>query len=300
MKYGCALFARPYASRGRTLHEFSVSVNLPYFDVVLQRLEKNDPEFEIAFGRHVHWGYWADPSRARQTAEDYALAAEALSQQVYSAANVAAGQQILDVGCGFGGTIASLNENFSGLNLVGVNIDERQLERARLKVAAQNGNRIDFKQGDACALPIADQAFDRVLAVECIFHFPDRRRFFDEAFRVLKPGGYLALSDLIPAAWYAPVARLGASAGPTQQLFGQCQVCTMSAYHKLAEESGFAFTFKKDITANTIPTYDFLLALRKQLTNAAFSSSDLAMHGLKLVGRLGMVRYQVLGFQKPA
>ena len=276
-----------------------MSVNLPYFDLVLERLEKNDPEFEIAFGRHVHWGYWADPSRAVATAEDYALAAEALSRQVYGAANVADGQQILDVGCGFGGTIASLNENFSDLNLVGVNIDERQLERARLKVAAQNGNHIEFKQGDACALPIADEAFDRVLAVECIFHFSDRRRFFDEAFRVLKPGGYLALSDMLPAAWYARIAQLGASASPTRQLFGHCQVCTMRGYQRLAEESGFAFTFSKDITANTLPTYAFLLALKLQRTNTKLSRSDLGIHGLKLAGRLGLVRYQILAFQKP-
>ena len=46
-----------------------------------------------------------------------------------AAAGIADGQHILDVGCGFGGTVASLNENFSRVHLLGVNIDERQLER---------------------------------------------------------------------------------------------------------------------------------------------------------------------------
>ena len=73
----------------------------------------------------------------------------------------------------------------------------------------------------------------------------------------------------------------------------------MSGYQKLAEESGFAFTYKKDITANTLPTYAFLLALKLQRTNATLSRSDLGIHGLKLAGRLGLVRYQILGFQKP-
>ncbi len=276
-----------------------MSVNLPYFDLVLRRLDQRHPAFELAFGRHVHWGYWADPSKADLTAESYAVAAEALSQQVYGAAQVADGQHILDVGCGFGGTVASLNENFSNLNLVGVNIDERQLERARQKVIALPGNKVEFKQGDACQLPIADQAFDRVLAVECVFHFPDRARFFAEAFRVLKPGGYLALSDFPPPAWFAPIARLGARSKELSQLFGHCSVCTLGGYRKLARETGFEFTFEKDITKNTLPTYAFLLDLRRQITGEISGGDVLATRGLQFVSRVGALRYQVLAFRKP-
>jgi cyclopropane fatty-acyl-phospholipid synthase-like methyltransferase len=71
-----------------------------------------------------------NPQQATFTAEDFANAAERLSQELYSAAMIANGQTVVDVGCGFGGTIASLNEHFSDLQLTGVNIDLRQLDRA--------------------------------------------------------------------------------------------------------------------------------------------------------------------------
>ena len=85
--------------------------SLPYFDHVLQRLAAGDPQLERCFGTHVHWGYWQDPDTTRQRArQEFPEAAEALTRLLLDQAQLQAGQSVLDVGCGFGGTIASLKQ----------------------------------------------------------------------------------------------------------------------------------------------------------------------------------------------
>lgn len=165
-------------------------IELPYFDILLEGRRRGEPAAR-AFERFVHWGYWDEPARATLDLGEFDAAMERLNAEVLAGAALADGQAVLDAGCGFGGTLAGLARDLPRAALTGLNIDARQLEHARRAAPAAR-----FVEGDACAMPFPDASFDRVLAVECVFHFPSRLRFLKEAARVLRPGGRAALSEI--------------------------------------------------------------------------------------------------------
>lgn len=273
-------------------------VKLPYFDYLLRLLNDGNDVIASSFGRHVHWGYWQQPELAELTTADFEQAAENLSRQVCMAANIQNGLSVLDVGCGFGGTVAHINEHFTNMGLVGLNLDERQLVRAREMVLPMAENFIQFQQGDASSLPFADQSYDVVLAVECIFHFPDRERFFQEAHRVLKPGGYLALSDFVPKAAVLPLTNIKLPDRYSIGFYGKNNVfCSAKHYRKLAERTRFNIQVKRDITGNTLPTYSYLRQLAK-LQRDAGKMAMLETALLEILSRLNLVNYYILALQK--
>lgn len=271
-------------------------ISMPYFDILLEQLSLGDVAMEKVFGRHVHWGYWPNPAEADGSVEDFAIAAETLCQRVYTAAGVKENDRVLDTGCGFGGTIASLNEKFQSLDITGLNIDPRQLDRARQSVQPLANNRIAFVEGDACQLPFADNSMDVVLAVECIFHFPSRETFFREVRRVLRPGGRLGICDFVSTPVFKLVQQLlstvtnpmiSGTVGRADSYF------TLADYRTLARKTGFHLAFQEDITRQTLPTYPVVCDVFAQ------ADSPKAVQDVTAVGKIsqaGLLRYVILSF----
>jgi MPBQ/MSBQ methyltransferase len=100
--------------------------------------------------------------------------------------------RILDVACGMGASTRRLLNHYPAQNVWAINISEKQIESTR-----KNAPGCHAQVMNAVDMTFEDAFFDNILCIEAAFHFETRRRFLEQARRILKPGGRLVLSDVL-------------------------------------------------------------------------------------------------------
>jgi ubiquinone/menaquinone biosynthesis C-methylase UbiE len=204
----------------------------------------------ILFGGHLHWGYW-DASSA---ADDFAAAAERLSQIMIGKTRIAAGERFVDLGCGVGQPAVKLAKA-RGCLVDGVTISGFQQQSATARAQAEGlGDRLRFIHGSALEIPCADQTYDGGWFFESIFHM-GQRDALREAARVLKPAATLVLTDL-PILPYTTEDFMDFVREHIHSSF-----VAKEDYPGLLADAGFELVGIDDITENVMP---WLVAKLKQ------------------------------------
>lgn len=179
---------------------------------------------------YCNFGYWYSDTKDGKQAGDNLVDRLLGMIPTRSGSQLASGA-ILDVACGQGGTTHRLQAHYDSADITAINISDRQIERARERAPG-----CSFMRMNATELAFPDEHFDTVLCVEAAFHFETRARFLREAYRVLRPGGYLALSDILTR--MKTIDRLLYRVG-FDSLIPQENYETTASYHALLADIGF-------------------------------------------------------------
>ncbi len=248
-----------------------------YYDTTLDLYER-------MWGQHVHHGYWEPGETPADDGADRHAAQDRLVHRLADFAGVTPGSRVLDVGCGVGGPALWLAGDLR-CDVTGVTLSAAQAARAGEKAAERGlAERARFDQVDALATGYADASFDVVWALESVMHMADRAAFFAEMWRLLRPGGVLAV-----ATWAVRDGTLTEDERHTVDLILRHQVMpsfsSLEEHARLATAAGFDQVRLQDWSAAVAGSWDPAFALTPPVERGNAYMMDLAREkGVDVLG----------------
>lgn len=176
--------------------------------------------------------------------DEFHIRGRAATLELAQAAGLRSTMRVLDIGSGIGGTSRCLAKEF-GCRVTGIDLTDEYCQVASMlteKVGLDG--LINYQQGDATNLPFEDNEFDVVWTEHVAMNIPNKRRFYSEMYRVLRPGGTLAIYDVLagssgPVVFPVPWART-----PDTSF-----LVSPEELRELLRDSGFTVSDWKDTTA---------------------------------------------------
>lgn len=251
----------------------------------------------------MHHGYYGADGQRRC---DRHQAQVDLIEELLTWSQPQSATQILDVGCGIGGSSLYLAEKFQA-SVTGITLSPVQANRATAR-AQEAGltSQVQFKVADAMQMPFTDQSFDLVWSLESGEHMPDKTQFLQECSRVLKPGGTLIVATWCHRSRTPPQPPLTPQ---EHQLLSQLYriyhlpyIISLSDYAEIAQCLPFHQVRTADWSAAVAPFWDEVMtsALNPsviwKILTAGWSTLQgaLALRLMSAGYRQGLIRYGLL------
>jgi tocopherol O-methyltransferase len=217
--------------------------------------------WEEIWGEHMHHGYYGRGGTYRLNRRQAQID---LIEELLAWAEVDASynppSRILDLGCGIGGSSLYLAEKL-GAQVTGISLSPVQIKRARERALNQGlANQVTFEVANALEMPFADQSFDWVWSLESGEHMPDKTKFLQECYRVLKPGGRLILATWCHRPTTSWAGSLTADEKRHLQAIYQVYclpfVLSLPDYEAIALDCGFKALRSEDWSMAVAPFWD--------------------------------------------
>ena len=212
---------------------------------IVEHYDFVSPYYQSLWGNHIHHGFWIRGDESKEQAQLQ------LMEHLAELANIQTGCTVLDIGCGFGGSSIYLAQKYK-VSATGITISPVQVEMARkAATAAQVDARFLLMDAEALDFP---QPFDLLWSVESISHYHDRRTFFANAARFLKPGGVFALTDWFKKPGLSPAQERKFIEPIDRGMFIELE--TMDDYESYLLASGLEIVHRQDLSRQCAKSWD--------------------------------------------